>query len=378
MIPHILVSRAVAIGFAVIFFSCGTFTASAQDFRTVHDGVEYTELNREIGGVNVRMNLLKLDLSKVRIDVRHALDKAVGVETTSSIALRHGAVAAINAGFFRLDKSSFGGDDVGFLLIDKQLWSEPAMNRTALAISNGKRSTEVIFGRWNFAGYLRWRSHARPNLLKGLNREAKKGEIIAFTTAFGDVVPRAAGEVRITVRKKRVVAVCAEDCKIPPNGFVLAGSGDGASFLKELTPGESIDLSWDLRDGVPGASRFMIEDAVAGVPRLISDGKMNVAWQEERSSRSFVETRHPRTAVARLKDGKFLLITVDGRSESSGGLGLYDLAKFLLELGAVDALNLDGGGSTTMFLDGKVVNKPSDKEGERKVGDAILVTLRKR
>ena len=82
--------------------------------------------------------------------------------------------------------------------------------------------------------------------------------------------------------------------------------------------------------------------------------------------------------MAKLKDGKFLMITVDGRTEQSGGLDLYDLAKYLLELGAIDAMNLDGGGSTTMFLDGKVVNKPSDKEGERKVGDAIVVTLRKK
>ena len=90
------------------------------------------------------------------------------------------------------------------------------------------------------------------------------------------------------------------------------------------------------------------------------------------------ETKHPRTAVAKLKDGKFLMITVDGRSESSGGIGLEDLAKLLLEFGATDAMNLDGGGSTTMFLDGKVVNHPSDKEGERKVGDAILVFPRKK
>ena len=81
--------------------------------------------------------------------------------------------------------------------------------------------------------------------------------------------------------------------------------------------------------------------------------------------------------MAKLKDGKFLMITVDGRSEASGGIGLQDLAEYLLSLGATDAMNLDGGGSTTMFVDGKVVNKPSDKEGERKVSDAILVTLRK-
>ena len=70
------------------------------------------------------------------------------------------------------------------------------------------------------------------------------------------------------------------------------------------------------------------------------------------------------------------LLTGDGSTEQSAGLDLYDLAAYMLELGAVDAMNLDGGGSTTMFLDGKVVNRPSDKEGERKIGDAILVTLR--
>ena len=79
-----------------------------------------------------------------------------------------------------------------------------------------------------------------------------------------------------------------------------------------------------------------------------------------------------------MKGGKFLMITVDGRSESSGGLSLYDLADYLLSIGAVDAMNLDGGGSTTMYLDGKVVNTPSDQTGERKVGDAIVVTLRKK
>ena len=72
------------------------------------------------------------------------------------------------------------------------------------------------------------------------------------------------------------------------------------------------------------------------------------------------------------------MVTVDGRQPGvSVGMNLYELADYLLSIGAVDAMNLDGGGSTTMFLDGKVVNTPSDKEGERKVGDAILVTLRK-
>jgi exopolysaccharide biosynthesis protein len=72
------------------------------------------------------------------------------------------------------------------------------------------------------------------------------------------------------------------------------------------------------------------------------------------------------------------MITVDGRQAGvSVGMNLRELAEYLLSLGAIDAMNLDGGGSTTMFVDGKVVNTPSDKEGERKVSDAIVVTLRK-
>src|SRR5690606_6995697 len=120
-----------------------------------------------------------------------------------------------------------------------------------------------------------------------------------------------------------------------------------------------------------------LEDAVAGVPQLIKDGKIDITWEQEKASKAFAETRHPRTAVAKLKDGKFLMMTVDGRQPGvSVGMSLQELAEYLFSLGAVDAMNLDGGGSTTMYLDGKVVNTPSDKEGERKIGDAIVVTLR--
>ena len=111
---------------------------------------------------------------------------------------------------------------------------------------------------------------------------------------------------------------------------------------------------------------------------MIHNGAVNLTWEREKAVKSFAEMRHPRTAVAKLKDGKFLMITVDGRQPGvSVGMSLQELAEYLLSLDAIDAMNLDGGGSTTMFLDGKVVNSPSDKEGERKVSDAIVVTLRR-
>src|SRR5215210_6159345 len=91
---------------------------SAQNFRSVQDGIEYAEMTRQIDNQPVKMNLLRLDLTKVRLDVVHAMDAAIGTETTSSIAARHGAIAAINAGFFRLDRSIFAGDAAGVLKID--------------------------------------------------------------------------------------------------------------------------------------------------------------------------------------------------------------------------------------------------------------------
>jgi len=89
---------------------------------------------------------------------------------------------------------------------------------------------------------------------------------------------------------------------------------------------------------------------------------------------TFATDLHPRTAIASLADGRALLLVADGRrSPERVGLALEDLAKLLIELGAVDAINLDGGGSTAMVVKGTLVNFPTDPTGERPVSDAIVV-----
>jgi exopolysaccharide biosynthesis protein len=99
---------------------------------------------------------------------------------------------------------------------------------------------------------------------------------------------------------------------------------------------------------------------------------------------AFVRLRHPRTAVA-VTHNRILLITVDGRNENSAGVNLFELAKLLKWLKATDGINLDGGGSTTMWINGQttngVVNYPTDNkkwdhEGERKVANAVLVKIK--
>ena len=356
---------------------------TAQDFKTVQDGIEYAEITREIDKLPVKMNLLRLDLTKVRLDVVHAKDAAIGLEKTSSIAMRHGAIAAINAGFFRIDKSIWEGDDVGVLKIDGKLFSESYASRIALLIYNDKSETKINIRKIDSTfDILRVKNTTLK--LSGINRERKNDELILYTSEFHLTTLTNNNGLEFIIENDIITKIL--DGKgsnyIPKNGGVISASGKFKDELNFLKVGDKFVVGFHLQS--PGETFASVdktprrtEDIVSGVPQLIKNGKIDITWEEEKIGKSFVETKHPRTAVAKLKDGKFLMVTVDGRSESSGGISLPDLAAFLLEMGATDAMNLDGGGSTTMFLNGKVVNHPSDKEGERSIGDAILVFPRK-
>lgn len=113
-------------------------------------------------------------------------------------------------------------------------------------------------------------------------------------------------------------------------------------------------------------------------PLLIHEGRL----MPMRDDRTFVTQRHNRSAIATRADGTVLLIAVDGRSQQSQGLSLTDFQALLRYLGCQEALNLDGGGSTTLYIEGYphggIVNHPSDNnrydfQGERPVSNCILV-----
>lgn len=133
--------------------------------------------------------------------------------------------------------------------------------------------------------------------------------------------------------------------------------------------GDNQTAGWDKR--LKGANVM-----VCG-PMLLQGGTV-VALQKN----AFNDNRHPRSAVAHTADNKLVLLTVDGRNASAYGMNLPELAFLLRVMGMQDALNLDGGGSTTLYVKGEtesgVVNYPSDNkkfdhDGERKVANVILV-----
>lgn len=124
-------------------------------------------------------------------------------------------------------------------------------------------------------------------------------------------------------------------------------------------------------DGLPGSDRIQV---VGGYPELLDEGR-RVGDLAVEALPGFASSRHPRTAVGFDAEASLLwLVVVDGRQPPySDGMSLPELADLFVSLGAGEALNLDGGGSSTMILGGRVANRPSDLSGERRVGNSLWV-----
>jgi hypothetical protein len=167
---------------------------------------------------------------------------------------------------------------------------------------------------------------------------------------------------------------------VPRDGAVLAAYGARSTAVAAFADRDTVRIvlraSASRGDGPLSSPALLI----GGWPRILRDGA-NVAarapWDEGTLS-SNAEARHPRSAIGYTRDRRtLLLITVDGRQKTSVGMTLVELAGLLKVEGAWDALNFDGGGSTTLIAGRGIVNTPSDSAGERAIGNALLILKRK-
>jgi exopolysaccharide biosynthesis protein len=350
-------------------------------FSEIEPGIEYGQTAAGRQSKDERtgpwlINVVKIDLSRARLKVVHALDEGVGLETVSSLAARYGAVAATNGGYFRVN-GTYRGECVGLLMLDGKLISEPHNDREEFGLINNGAATEVVFGHLRFSGQISVNSSKRA--VQGLNRPVAPDEIVLFTPEFHRTTLTGTEGIEVVVRKNRVVAIrdLKGSSEIPADGYVIAAVGKSREWVKEhLHQGSRVTYDWHLNSIEPGDDKKWqrASTILGGGPQLIKDGKVAITNAQEKITPAFVNEGHPRTAIAKLASGKLLLVTVDGRQPSESiGMSLTSLADLLLELGAVEAMNLDGGGSTTMVIQNKLVNKPSDQTGERPVSDAILV-----
>lgn len=170
-------------------------------------------------------------------------------------------------------------------------------------------------------------------------------------------------------RKRRadVAWVFTDSSRIRPYAFeempVVAKGEAAAPSIYDLR-----DIEWKW---------WKMRTAVGGGPVLIHDGRIRITNKEEQLFAGGEQDKHPRTAMGYTKDGRLIVLVIQGRSPGvAEGATLEQEAKILFDLKCFEALNLDGGGSSCMLINGKPTIKPSDKEGERPVPAVFLIRLR--
>jgi hypothetical protein len=204
--------------------------------------------------------------------------------------------------------------------------------------------------------------------------------MILFTPEFHRTTLTGPGGIEAVIERSRVTAVHdrAGSAVIPAGGFVLSAGGKSVEWVRgRLTVGVRTDVQTEIAADpeLPFTPDFMI----GGGPQLVRAGRAlgSAGAGREQFSEDFIRGRHPRTAIGVRSDGRVVILTVDGRQPGkSVGMTVDELTELVGGLGCVEAVNLDGGGSTTMVIGGKVVNSPSDPGGERPVSDALLVRRR--
>ncbi|MDZ7374925.1 MAG: phosphodiester glycosidase family protein [candidate division KSB1 bacterium] len=329
------------------------------------------------------IHVLEVDLRhEVSLVTAKALDLINGRETVRSIAERARrsglrVLAAVNGDFF-----TESGEPVGIQICRGIPLRNPT-HRSALVITEARKAfitplavRMVLVNRRGDSLQISRLNH-RPltDELSLFNRFAG-GELI-FHRPVAALRCILVDSLRVGTAA-RLVSVdldsSAETVVFGGKQLLFAARGKAKRQLVSLfPPGDTFRAVIQLR---PDLGSPVVE-AIGGLPRLVRDGRVSIEVEREGGS-GFRDIRHPRTAVGVSQDGyRVFLVVVDGRQEGySVGMTLGELAELTIRLGCYDALNLDGGGSSTMLVDGKVVNRPSDPVGERPVANALLVVAR--
>ncbi|MEJ5253197.1 MAG: phosphodiester glycosidase family protein [Chthonomonadetes bacterium] len=380
--------------------------------KTLGEGVVLKQYVQTFYNSPQIVNVLEVDLRNPAVRVESALaggtvyrqDPTLGRETVSETVQRLDALAGVNADFF-----PFTGDPLGIHIQGGELVSEPSQ-RVAFGMTAQR---EVIFGEVVVRAEVTPEG-GNPLPLSGINRTVQANECVLVTPRWGEVYPLPNGAVVLSLREldgvpmlgKTLRAKVGEpiaagsNCAVPADGALLVATGTQAERIKGWQSGTVLSLRFwvdpasqqvvlvpeSRREGATqmasrgGFRRRNEADfwaqavmAVGGGPWLVREGTVLVDAPRQGFQSGFSDNRHPRTAVGITADGKLLLVTVDGRQPMAGGMTLHELARLMIDLGATDAINLDGGGSTTLAVrGGLVINSPSEGK-QRPVANSVVV-----
>ena len=293
-------------------------------------------------------------------------------ETTSQMARDIGAVAGVNGGFFDINgPPRFSGDAIGVSVVSGELVSEAVDGRTALVLDGcAARVTEV-------ATSVVVSAVGRSLTVDALNRLPRHDELVLYTDHLGIPTPGDSGFEVVLDEDGTVLDVGPAGRQVLEGQRVLHGRGSAAVWLREAASvGRSVQVETSVVDLRRGQDIMLRPSThvIGGVVGLVRDGSDSIsAGLNGHASLGMVLRRHPRTLAGVTAAGELVLVAVDGRRPTTSiGASFHESAALLRWFGVVDGVSLDGGGSTTMVVDGEVVNTPGGS-AERAVGDGLFV-----
>ena len=322
-------------------------------------GVTYRTLRVVTGAGHARVHVVTIDPRAPGIEILPALGGGVvaATETTSTAATRLEAVAAINGNYY-----SRAGLPLGLIVIDGQVMSAPLPRRTTFGVDAAGRPW---IGSVEFVGRL-VTDTGMEIPITAVNRPPRAGGVALYTPEFGPQTPPQA--LVVVVRDDRIAAFSNGRPAIPSDGYALAAAASQQHLLTNLVRGQQVSVRLAVEP--PG-----LQHALQGGPRLVHDGAAAVPYAWEGFSGWFARVRAARSAVGITRTGHVLFVTVDRtvgrRGRASTGMNLAELAALMRSLGSRNAMNLDGGGSATLVVGGRVVSA-LPRGGERRVS-AMLV-----
>ena len=189
--------------------------------------------------------------------------------------------------------------------------------------------------------------------------------VIAYTTVWGKTSPASPkyGTQIAIDNSGQIIAASANSMNIPDDGYVIVGPKSQLQKLwgvKKVKVDISTTPEWK-----------NVRHIISGGPYLVKNGEVFVDMTAQKLGA--IGGRNPRSAIGYTADNNLILVAVDGREGSSIGMTLMELANFMKSVGCVGAINLDGGGSTVMYINGQIVNKPQVKGGIP-LSNAVVLT----
>ncbi len=299
----------------------------------------------------------------------------IGRETVSSMERNASAqmtTVGINGDFFSWN----GGWPSGLLMRGGVVEHQSALGRAAVGID-----TSALLHADRVAWFGRWRGpDGISHPIEQLNEPPRKNAAALFTPVWGGMTPKVTGTVVVlepfppTAPRQDLVGTVTSvfldgsSVAIPADGAVLVARGTTALLLRDLP------LSSQLTVRIPLPTEWSsVTDAVSSGPTLVKNGRP-IFNAGEALTPAQLRGRNPRTAIGQRADGSIVMVAVDGRRRGwSIGITNWELALTLVRYGVVTGFALDSGGSTTVAFEGRVLNRPSDPQGERPVGEALVI-----